>query len=114
MEKDQLPHRSLRLLKLPPHLESLLKLPSKRCKVNKHGTYISTSQTCDYPVMSTESSPNDRESPQTPIPSVVNGVPLTPSTTTVVVPEVLVLTLTQPVVSTRPIQMKLFHSLIGT
>jgi hypothetical protein len=56
MEQDQLPRRSRRLLKLPPHLESLPKFPSKRRKVNKRGTYISTSQTCDYPVMSTESS----------------------------------------------------------
>jgi hypothetical protein len=85
MEQDQPPRRSHHLLKLPPHFESLPKFPSKRRKVNRRGTYISTSQTCDYPVMGTESSLNDTGSPSTPIPSVVSGIPSTPSATMVVV-----------------------------
>jgi hypothetical protein len=72
MEPDHLPRRSRRLLKLPPHLESF---PSKRRKVTKRGTHISTYQTCDYTIMSTESSQKDTGSPLTPIPTVVNGVP---------------------------------------
>jgi hypothetical protein len=86
LEKDQPPHRSRYLLKLPPHFESLLKFPSKRRKVNRLGTYISTSKTCDYPFMGIESSPNDTGSPSNPIPYVVSGISLTPSTSMVVVP----------------------------
>jgi hypothetical protein len=79
MKKNQPPRRYRHLLKLPPHLESLLKLPSKRHKVNKHGTYISTSQTCDHPIMSIKSNPNVIRSPSTPIYYVICGIPLTPS-----------------------------------
>jgi hypothetical protein len=75
VEQDRLPPRSRRLLKLPPHLESF---PSKRCRVIKRGTHISTYQTCDYTIKSTESSLNDTKSPSTPIPTVVNRVPSTP------------------------------------
>jgi hypothetical protein len=114
VEKDQLPRRSRRLLKLPPHLESLPKLPSKRRKGNKRGTYISTSQTCDYLVMSIESNPNDITSPSTPIPSVVSGIPLTPSAMMVGVLEIPSPTATQPVVSTRPIGTNPFEPLFGT
>lgn len=97
MDPNQLPHRSLRLLKLPPHLESL---PSKRHKVTKCGTHISTYQTCDYTTMSIESSMKDTGSPSTPIPTVVNGVPSTPSSTMVVVPEVPIITPIRHVVDT--------------
>jgi hypothetical protein len=114
VEQDQLPHRSRCLLKLPPHLDYLLNLPSKRRKVNKHGTYISTSHTCDYPAMSTESNLNDTGSPSTPIPYVISGIPLTPSSTTVEVSKILGLTATQPVVSTQPIGTNPFGSLFGT
>jgi hypothetical protein len=100
VEQDQLPSRSHRLLKLPPHLESLLKFPSKRRKFNKHGTYISTSRTCDYPAMSTESKSNVTESPSTPISSVISGIPSTPSTLMVGVIEIPTSTATQPVDST--------------
>jgi hypothetical protein len=88
MEKDQPPRRSHHLLKLPLHLESLPKFPYKRHKVNKHGTYISTSQTCDHPVMSTESNPNITGSPSTPIYSVISWIPSTPSTSTFGVSEI--------------------------
>jgi hypothetical protein len=53
--------------------------------------------------MSTESSSNDNESPTTHIPTVVNGVPSTPSTTKVVVLEVPIITPIQPVLATQPI-----------
>jgi hypothetical protein len=64
--------------------------------------------------MSTESSPKDTGSPSTPIPTVVNGVPSTPSTTMVVVPEVPILTPIRPVVATQPIVTNPFGSLFGT
>jgi hypothetical protein len=103
MEKDQLPRRSRHLLKLPSHLESLPKFPSKRHKVNKHGTYISTSRTCDYLVISTESNLNIIGSPSTPISYVISGIPSTPSVSTVGVSEIPTPTATQLVGSTRPI-----------
>jgi hypothetical protein len=90
VEPDQLPRRSHRLLKLPPHLESF---PSKRRKVIKRGTHTSTYQTCGHTSMSTESSQKDTGSPSTPIPTIVNGTPSMPSTTMVVVPEVPIITL---------------------
>jgi hypothetical protein len=113
MEKDQPPCWSLRLLKLPPHLDPLLKFPSKRCRVNKHGTYISTSQTRDHPVMSTESDMNVLGSPSTPFSYVISGIPLTPSSSMVWVPEVPSSSATQPVSSTRPTGMNPFRSLFG-
>jgi hypothetical protein len=94
VEKDQPPRRFLHLLKLPLHFESLPKLPSKRRKVNKHGTYISTSQICDYQIMSIESNLNETGSPLTPIPSMVSEIPSTHLATMVLVSEVLVLTAT--------------------
>jgi hypothetical protein len=114
MEQDQPPHRSHWFLNLPQNFESLSKFPSKRRKVNRRGTYISTSQTCYYLVMSFESSPNNTGSPSNPIPSVVSGIPSTPSVVMIVLPEVPVLTPTHPVVSTQPIQMNPFKSLFGT
>jgi hypothetical protein len=113
VEQDQIPHRSRRLCNLPLHLESLSKFPSKRRKFNKHGTYISTSWTCDYPVMSTKSNPNDIGSPSTPIPSVISGIPSTPSSMTVGVSEIPNPTTTQPMVSMQPIEMNPFESLFG-
>jgi hypothetical protein len=86
VDQYQIPHRSRHLLKLPQYLDSLPKFPSKRRKVNRRGTYISTSKTCDYPFMGIESSPNDTGSPSNPIPYVVSGISLTPSTSMVVVP----------------------------
>jgi hypothetical protein len=86
MEQDHIPCKSHRLLKLPLHLESLLKFPSERHKVSKCGTYISTSHTCDYPFMTTDSNPNDKGIPSTPIPYMSSGIPLTPSPMTVGVP----------------------------
>jgi hypothetical protein len=89
MEPDQLPHRSHLLLQLPPHFESF---PSKRRKVIIRGTYTSTYETCDRTRMSTESSQKDTGSPSTPIPTIVNDTPSTPSTTMVVVPKVPIIT----------------------
>ena len=108
MEPDQLPHRSCHFLKLPLYLESL---NSKRHKVIKRGTHTSTNHIFDCPVMGIELSPNDTRTPSTPIPSVVNGTPLNPSTTMVLVPEIPVLTHTHPMVSTRPIEINPFGSL---
>jgi hypothetical protein len=108
VEPDQLPRRSHRLLRLPPHLESF---PSKRRKVIKRGTHTSTYQTCDHTRMSTESSQKDIGSPSTPIPTIVNGTPSTPSTTMVVVSEVPIITHVRPIVNTQPIAMNPFGSL---
>jgi hypothetical protein len=108
MEPDQLPRRSRRLLQLPPHFESF---PSKRRKVIKRGTHTSTYQTCDHTRMSTESSQKDTGSPSTPIPTIVNGTPSTPSTTMVVVSEVPIITSVHPIVNTQPIAMNPFGSL---
>jgi hypothetical protein len=108
VEPDQLPHRSRRLLQLPPHFESF---PSKRHKVIKRGTHTSTYQTCDHTRMSTESSHQDTGSPSTPIPTIVNGTPSTPSTTMVVVSEVPIITSSHPIVNTQPIATNPFGSL---
>jgi hypothetical protein len=94
VEQDKPPCRYLHFLKLPPYFESLPKFPSKRHKVNRHGTYISTSQTFDYQVMGTMLSLNDTGSPSTPIPYMVGGIPSTPSATMIVVPKVPILTTT--------------------
>jgi hypothetical protein len=83
VEKQHLPHMYHHFLKLPPHLDSLPEFPSKMCKVNKCGTYISTSQTCHYLVMSTKSNLNHIRSPLTPIPFVISGIHLNPSASTV-------------------------------
>jgi hypothetical protein len=114
VEQDHPPRRSRHLLKLPPHLESLLKLPSKRRKVNKCGTYISTSQTCDHLVMSIESNPNVTGSPSTPISFVISGISSTPLALTVGVSKIPTSSATQPMGSTRPIGSNPFRSLFGT
>jgi hypothetical protein len=108
VEPDQLPRRSRHLLQLPPHFESF---PSKRRKVIIRGTYTSTYQTCDHMRMSTESSQKDIGSPSTPIPTIVNGTPSTPSTTMVVVLEVPIITHVHPIVNTQPIATTYFGSL---
>jgi hypothetical protein len=108
VELDQLPRRYHRLLQLPQHFESF---PSKRCKVIKCGTHTSTYQTCDHTRMSTESSQKDTQSPSTPIPTIVNDTPLTPSTTIIVVSEVPIITHARPIVNTQPIATNPFGSL---
>jgi hypothetical protein len=108
MEPDQLPRRSRYLLRLPLHLESL---PSKRHKVIKRGTHTSTYQNFDHTMMSTELTQKDIGSPSTPIPTIFNGTPLTPSTTMVVVPEVPIITHACTVVNYQPIAMTPFGSL---
>jgi hypothetical protein len=45
------------------------------------------------------------------VPTIVNGTPLTPSTTMVVVSEVPIITHVQPIVNTQPIAMNPFGSL---
>jgi hypothetical protein len=108
MEPDQLPHRSRHLLRLPLHIDSF---PFKRCKVIKHSTHTSTYQTCDHIRMSIESSQKDTRIPSTPIPTIVNSTPSTPSTTMVVVSEVPIITHVHPIVNAQPIAMILFGSL---
>jgi hypothetical protein len=110
MDLDHIPHRSHRLLNLPPHLESF---PSKRHKFIKLGTHTSTYHTCDHTCMINESSQKDIGIPSTPIPSVFNGTLLTPSTTMIVVPEVLIITPIQPVVATQLIVTNPFGCLFG-
>jgi hypothetical protein len=113
VEKYQPPFRSRRLLKLPPHLDPLLKMPSKRRRVNKFGTYISTSQTRDHPVMNYESDLNVSGSPSNSFSSMISGIPSTPSSSMVWVPEVPASCATQLVSSTRTTRMNPFRSLFG-
>jgi hypothetical protein len=61
--------------------------------------------------MSIESSQKDNGSPSTPIPTIVNSTPLTPSTTMVVVSEVPIITHVHPIVNTQPIATNPFGSL---
>jgi len=113
MDQYQLPCRSCCFLKLPLHIDSLLKFPSKRHKVNKHGTYISTSWNFDNPVMSIESNPNVTGSPSNPISSVISGIPLTPSSSTMGVLEIPASSATQPMGSTRTIGTNPFEYIFG-
>jgi hypothetical protein len=113
VEQDQPPRRSLHLLKLPPCLDPLPKSPSKRRRVNKCGTYISTSQTCDHPTMSTESDMNVLGSPSTPLSSMISGIPSTPSSSMVWVLEAPSSSASQPMSSTRPMGMNPFGFLFG-
>jgi hypothetical protein len=96
VESDQPPRRSRRLLQLPLDFESF---PSKRHRVIRSGTHTSTIQTCDSTRMSTEPSLQNTGSPSTPIPTIVNGTPSTPATSMVVVPEVPIITMAQPIVN---------------
>jgi hypothetical protein len=114
VELDHPPRSSRRLLKLPPHLDSLPKFPFKRCKVNKCGTYISTSQTCDRPVMSTDSNKDVTGSPSTPITYVISRIPSTRSASMVGVSKIPTSSATQPMGSTRPIGTNPFGYIFGT
>jgi hypothetical protein len=64
--------------------------------------------------MSIESGHKYIGSPSTPIPTIVNGTPSTPSTTMVVASEVPIITPIQPMVATQPIVTKPFGSIFGT
>jgi hypothetical protein len=108
VEPEQLPRRSCHLLQLPPHFESF---PSKRRSVIKRGTHTSTYQTCDSTRMSTELSHQNTESPSTSTTTIVNGTPLTPATTMVVVSEAPIITDVCPILNTQPISMNPFGSL---
>jgi hypothetical protein len=108
MDQYQLPHRSHRLLQLPPHFESF---PSKKRKFIKRGTHTSTYQTCYCTRMSTEVGKKYVGSPSTPISTIVNGTPSTPSTTMVVVSEVPIITSARPIVNNQPIAMSPFGPL---
>jgi hypothetical protein len=92
----------------PPNFDSL---PSKRRKVIKRGIHTSTYHTCDHTRMSTESSQKYIGSPSTPIPTIVNGTPSTPSTTMVIVSEVPIINPVHPIVNTQSIAMNHFGSL---
>jgi hypothetical protein len=61
--------------------------------------------------MSTELSQKDIGISSTPIPTIVNGTPSTPSTTMVVVSDVPIITSTRPIVNNQPISMNPFGSL---
>jgi hypothetical protein len=61
--------------------------------------------------MSTEPSHQDTGIPSTPIPTIVNITPLTPSTTMVVVLEVSIITASRPIVNAQPIATNPFVSL---
>jgi hypothetical protein len=107
VESDQHPHRSHRLLQLPPDFESF---PSKRLRVIRRGTHTSTIQTCDSTRMSIEPSLQDTGSPSTTTPTIVNGTPSTPTTTMVVVPEEPIITTTRPIVNAQFIASNPFGS----
>jgi hypothetical protein len=108
VESDQRPLRSRRLLQLPPNFESL---PSKRRRVIKRGTHTSIVQTCDSTRMSTEPSLQNTASPSTPTPTIVNGTPLTPATTMVVVPGTPIITMARPIVNAQSLASNPFGSL---
>jgi len=114
VDQDQPPHKSRCLLKFPPHLDPLLKFPSKRHRFNIYSTYISTSQTRDHPVMSTKLDLNVSGSSSTPTSFVISGIPSTPSSLMVRVLEAPTSSATQPMSSTGPIGMNPFRSLFGT
>jgi hypothetical protein len=56
-------------------------------RVNKRGAYISTSQACDHPTMSTELDMNFSRSPSTPLSSMISRVPSTPLSSVVWMPK---------------------------
>jgi hypothetical protein len=61
--------------------------------------------------MSTEPSIHNSRSPLTPIPTIVNGTPLTPATSMVVVPEVPIITMAQLIVNAKATASNPFGSL---
>ena len=108
MELDEPPRRSRRVLQLPPDFMSL---PSKRRRVIIHGTRTSTIQACDSTRMSTEPGLQNSGSPLTPIPTIVINTPSTPTTSMVVVPEVPIITMAQPIVNAQATASNPFGSL---
>jgi hypothetical protein len=108
VESDQPPHRSRRLLQLPPDFEYL---PSKRRRVIRSGMHTSIFQTCDSTRMSTEPSLQNSGSPSTPIPTIVNGTPSTPPTSMVLVPEAPIITMARPIVNVEATTSNPFGSL---
>jgi hypothetical protein len=105
VELDRLPHRSRRLLQLPPDFESL---PSKRHRVIRCGTHTSIFQTCDSTRMSTKLTHQNTGSPSTPTHTIVNGNPSTPATTMVVVSKLPIIIVSHPIVNTQPIALNPF------
>jgi hypothetical protein len=108
VESDQPPRRSCRLLQLPSNFVSL---PSKRFRVIIRGTHTSTIHTCDSTKMSTGPGLQNSWSPSTPIPTIVNGTPSTPTTSMVVVPEAPIITMAQPIVNAHTTTLNPFGSL---
>jgi hypothetical protein len=108
MKLDQPPHRSRRLLQLPPDFKSL---HSKRRRVIRRGTHTSIIHTCDSTRMSTEPSLENTRSPSTPTLTIVNDTPLTPATTMVVVPEAPIITMDRPIVNAQATTSNPFGSL---
>jgi hypothetical protein len=108
MESDQLPHRSRRLLHLPPVFKFF---PSKRHRVIRCGTHTSTFQTCGSIRMSTKSSLQNTGSSSTPIPTIINGTPSTFAATTVVGLEAYTSTMARPVVNASSLSSNPFGGL---
>jgi hypothetical protein len=108
VESDEPPRRSRRVLQLPPDFMSL---PSKRRRVIIRGTRTSTIQACDSTRMSTEPGLQNSGSPSTPIPTIVINTPSTPATSMVVVPEVPIITMAQPIVNAQATASNPFGSL---
>jgi hypothetical protein len=107
MESDQLPRHSRRLLQLPLDFRFL---PSKRCRVFRSGTHTFTFQTCGSTRISTESSLQNTESSLTPIPTIVNGTPSTPTVTIVAVSEAYTSTMARLVVNASFLASNPFRS----
>ena len=113
MELDQHPRRSRRLLQLPSDFGFF---PSKRRSVFRSGTHTSTFQTCGSTRMSTESILQNTRSSWTPLPTIINGTPSTPTTTTIAGLEAYTGTMARPVVNASSLASNPFggfgHSLI--
>jgi hypothetical protein len=114
VEQDQPPHQSRHLLNQVPQFGLIPKPPPKRRRVNKCGTYISTTQAHDHPTMSIDSDMNVSGIPSTPASTMVSGVPSTPSSSVVWIPETPSLNATQPMVSAQSMGMNPFVFLSGT
>jgi hypothetical protein len=108
VESDQPPHRSRCLLQLPLDFVSL---PSKRRRVFICGTQTSTVQTCDSTRMSTKPNIQNFGSPSTPIPTIVQGTPLTPATSMVAMPEIPISMIPRPIVNAYTTTSNPFGSL---
>jgi hypothetical protein len=88
-----------------------MSFPSKRRRVITRGTHTSTTQTCDSTRMSIEPGLQNSGSPSTPISTVVNGTPSTPTTPMVVVQEEHIITMGRPIVNTHATTSNPFGSL---